>query len=161
MPRLLRLLIVAQRSWSQVNYFPRISHAGNPWRAKFMNSNCECTHQRCRCTFPNSDHGDLQRNFVSRSRTEAPVMVPRLTTTHRVDFVVAYLRQNPVKQLRLRRTSANAVVPAGSVPPQIERKARLLLIALVLSTGFLFVRGIFRTIELLDGWRGKLATDVC
>ena len=88
-------------------------------------------------------------------------MVPRLTTTHRVDFVVAYLRQNPVKQLRLRRTSANAVVPAGSVPPQIERKARLLLIALVLSTGFLFVRGIFRTIELLDGWRGKLATNVC
>ena len=75
-----------------------------------------------------------------------------------MDFVIAYLRKSPVKQLRLRRTTSTVVVPAGSVPPQVERKARLLVLALVVNTIFVFTRGMFRTVELLDGWDGKLAT---
>lgn len=72
------------------------------------------------------------------------------------DFVVAYLRKSPVKQLRLRKTQAIASIPAGSLDYHVEHKARLLILALGMSTLLVFIRSIYRTIELLDGWHGKI-----
>lgn len=66
--------------------------------------------------------------------------------------MLRYLSQRPVKrQLRLRRTREDAFVPPGSVGTDIEKKLKVLIGAMVFSTVCIFVRSVYRTIELLDG----------
>lgn len=43
--------------------------------------------------------------------------------------------------------------------PQAEKNARIMLGALAGSTVLILIRSIFRTVELLDGWSGPLATN--
>ncbi|KAL7008821.1 Envelope glycoprotein [Cystobasidiomycetes sp. EMM_F5] len=58
--------------------------------------------------------------------------------------------------VRFRKTRATAAVPAGSLPYDVERKARLMIMAMAISTFFVFIRSIYRTIELLNGWHGSI-----
>jgi len=77
-----------------------------------------------------------------------------------LEFVVRYLSQRPVgRQFRLRRTKENAFVAPGSVEPADERKLKVLIAAMVFSTLLIFVRSIYRTVELLDGWTGPIISD--
>lgn len=74
-------------------------------------------------------------------------------------FVYCYLRRKPVKQFRFRQTQPFTEVPTGRVPPIVEHKAKILLAAMLFSTTLIFVRSIYRTIELLDGWHGPIIAN--
>lgn len=71
-------------------------------------------------------------------------------------FVYRYFHRKPAKQFRLRRTQPFMEVPAGSVAPEVERKAKILLAAMLFSTLLIFIRSIYRTVELLNGWHGPI-----
>lgn len=62
----------------------------------------------------------------------------------------------PVKQIRFKR---GAVPPFGvpSVAMRHSKNLQLLMATLGLSTLLIFIRSIYRTIELLNGWRGPVS----
>lgn len=80
-----------------------------------------------------------------------------------VEFVVRYLWNAPVKrQFAFRRSRNNHGVPfvaKGSQPREDVRKTQILLGAMTFSTVMIFIRSVFRTIELLDGWNGPIYSN--
>lgn len=73
-----------------------------------------------------------------------------------VEFVYRYTTKKPVTQFRFRKTKPIQAVPDGSLnAPEIKRADRLIA-AMVFSTLLIFIRSIYRTVELLDGWTGAI-----
>lgn len=70
------------------------------------------------------------------------------------EFLVRYVKDRP-----LASRTANSQVDVASMKPAYSRgvmsgKSLLMLGALALSTIFLYIRAVYRTIELSDGWNG-------
>ena len=78
-------------------------------------------------------------------------------------FVLRYLRNAPVKrQIAFRRKRNNHGVPfvaKGSRPRADVRKCELLLAAMIFSTIMIFIRSVYRTVELLNGWDGPIISN--
>ncbi|KAF7362851.1 RTA1 like protein [Mycena venus] len=62
------------------------------------------------------------------------------------EFLVRYLKNRPL--------GSAASVP--SVTPPLSRKMKTLICALVFNTTCLFIRAVYRVIELSDGWTGRI-----
>ncbi|KAG8884588.1 hypothetical protein FRB97_003885 [Tulasnella sp. 331] len=73
-----------------------------------------------------------------------------------LEFVIRYFRDKP---LRPRATAvvgdAEATSPNGH-RKRMGRGERLMLVGLAIATLFLYIRTIYRTIELLGGWQGAV-----
>ncbi|KAG5653459.1 hypothetical protein H0H81_000228 [Sphagnurus paluster] len=69
-----------------------------------------------------------------------------------IEFFVRYSKDMPFRS----RQYNNAGDDTVSGKPQLTAKLRTMSIALFTSTVFLGIRAIYRTIELSDGWRGKI-----
>ncbi|EMD42085.1 hypothetical protein CERSUDRAFT_120916 [Gelatoporia subvermispora B] len=67
------------------------------------------------------------------------------------EFLLRYKYDKPYP----RATSTSAFV-TGYRRPRTERSVKLFIRGLALATFFLFVRAIYRTIELADGWNGTV-----
>ncbi|KAK0474736.1 RTA1-like protein [Armillaria luteobubalina] len=70
------------------------------------------------------------------------------------EFLVRYVKDRP-----LASRTANSQVDVASMKPAYSRgvmsgKSLLMLGSLALSTIFLYIRAVYRTIELSDGWNG-------
>jgi len=75
------------------------------------------------------------------------------------EFVIRYYKRAPVAPFRLRPTQQVVPVPAGSIPFAAENKARKLIAAMITSTILIFIRSVFRSVELLDGWTGPIESN--
>lgn len=73
-----------------------------------------------------------------------------------VEFVLRYTLKKPVKQFRLRKTKPIQAVPDGSLNEAEIKRADALIGAMVFSTLMIFIRSIYRTVELLGGWTGDI-----
>ena len=79
------------------------------------------------------------------------------------EFGFRYLKNAPVqRQLGFRRKGSIRSVPfneKGSRPRAAIRRCEILLAAMVFSTLLIFVRSVYRTVELLDGWNGPIISN--
>jgi hypothetical protein len=75
------------------------------------------------------------------------------------ETVTRFISKRPVKPFRFRKTREMVPVPDGTVSPQAIRKAKILIGAMVFSTILIFIRSIYRTIELLEGWTGPIISN--
>ncbi|KAG8903866.1 hypothetical protein FRB99_002635 [Tulasnella sp. 403] len=89
-----------------------------------------------------------------------------------LEFVIRVVKNKPVR--RVQRDEIETATPEEKgkavtgaeggedielpARPGISRKTWLMLLGLVLSTVLIYVRSIYRTIELLDGWHGPIIT---
>ncbi|KAJ7850858.1 RTA1 like protein-domain-containing protein [Mycena leptocephala] len=74
-----------------------------------------------------------------------------LSPPHRMhtDFLLRYLRNRPIGH-------GSEQAPSTTVP--LGRKMKLLVYALAFNTTCLFIRAVYRVIELSDGWSGRIIT---
>lgn len=75
------------------------------------------------------------------------------------ETVWRFLAKRPVKPFRFRKTREIVPVEEGELSPDAVRKAKILIAAMVFSTTLIFIRSIYRTIELLDGWTGPVISN--
>ncbi|CAG7847945.1 SubName: Full=Related to RSB1-integral membrane transporter or flippase that may transport LCBs from the cytoplasmic side toward the extracytoplasmic side of the membrane {ECO:0000313/EMBL:CCA69445.1} [Serendipita indica DSM 11827] len=78
------------------------------------------------------------------------------------DFLVRYFLDKPTRKLTLKRsTSSDTRLDEQTTleRPTLERNVKLMVLALVLNTIFLLIRGGYRTVELQDGWTGRIITN--
>lgn len=75
------------------------------------------------------------------------------------EFVIRYFFDKPVKPFRIWKTKPAMAVPKGVVSASDERRAKILIGAMVFSTILIFIRSIYRTVELLDGWNGPIISN--
>ncbi|TFK26878.1 RTA1-domain-containing protein [Coprinopsis marcescibilis] len=69
-----------------------------------------------------------------------------------VEYFVRYTFDKPINSLGIAASAQNREFQRG----QLTEKMRAMLVALLFNTLCLFVRAVFRTIELAEGWRGRL-----
>ncbi|KAG7451364.1 RTA1-like protein [Guyanagaster necrorhizus] len=75
------------------------------------------------------------------------------------EFLIRYTHSRPVPRLFSRKERNGSLVTLSS--PTIERgvmttKIKLMIVALAFNTLCLFIRSIYHTIELADGWNGRI-----
>ncbi|KAF8873935.1 RTA1-like protein [Infundibulicybe gibba] len=70
------------------------------------------------------------------------------------EFFIRYIKDAPLK--RKSSLEVNGGWPGARGPT--DKHLRIMSIALVFSTICLFIRSIYRTIELADGWTGRIIT---
>ena len=76
------------------------------------------------------------------------------------DFVWHYSKQRSVRQLRMRKTKDLVIVPEGSIAPAVEHRVKILLAALLFADLLVFVRSVYRVIELLGKLRGRTCLEI-
>lgn len=69
-----------------------------------------------------------------------------------VEFYVRYTRNLPIR----RSTDSPASTESDERPEFMSGKVNLMSVALLFSTTCLFIRAIYRTIELSNGWNGRI-----
>ncbi|KAK0477397.1 RTA1 like protein-domain-containing protein [Armillaria novae-zelandiae] len=75
------------------------------------------------------------------------------------EFLVRYTHNRPVATLFARKKRSDSLVTLSSPnPPRgvLDTKIKIMIFALVFNTLCLFIRSIYRTIELADGWNGRI-----
>lgn len=75
------------------------------------------------------------------------------------EFVFRYYKDKPVKPFRVWKTKPAMAVPRGVVPAGDIKRSEVLIGAMIFSTLLIFVRSIYRVIELLDGWTGPIISN--
>ncbi|KAG8834960.1 hypothetical protein FRC17_006263 [Serendipita sp. 399] len=80
------------------------------------------------------------------------------------ESIVRYYLDKPVRQIAIKNnqgSSDDATLNEKVSRPrsEIDGKTKLMLLGLVINTTFLFIRAIYRTIELNDGWDGSIITN--
>ncbi|KAF7345895.1 putative RTA1-like protein [Mycena venus] len=65
------------------------------------------------------------------------------------EFLLRYLRNRPI---------GHRLEPAPSTTAPLGRKMKVLVYALAFNTTCLFIRAVYRVIELSDGWSGRIIT---
>ncbi|KAK9896210.1 RTA1-domain-containing protein [Cystobasidium minutum MCA 4210] len=75
------------------------------------------------------------------------------------EFVVRFFYDKPVKPFRIWKTKPAIAVPKGVVSPADIKRAKILVGAMVFSTVLIFIRSIYRIIELVDGWTGPIISN--
>ena len=76
------------------------------------------------------------------------LVVMSLYTVLLSEFVWSLLADRPVKQFRFRKTKEPVVIPANAISPEVLRKAKIMIGAMVFSTFLIFIRSVYRIIEL-------------
>jgi len=66
-----------------------------------------------------------------------------------VEFFFRYFNDNPVYD-----TSASSV--EGGKPTQLDKRMKIMIFGLMFSTICLFIRAVYRTCELSNGWSGRI-----
>lgn len=75
------------------------------------------------------------------------------------EFLVRYTHDRPVARLFARKKRSDSLVTLSSpnTPRGIlDTKIKIMIFALAFNTLCLFIRAIYRTIELADGWNGRI-----
>ncbi|KAG8785163.1 hypothetical protein FRC15_001879 [Serendipita sp. 397] len=76
------------------------------------------------------------------------------------EFIVRYTLNKPARAIAVQNTQGSDVTLDEKVSrPAIDRNTKLMLLGLIINTVFLFIRAIYRTIELNDGWDGSIITN--
>jgi hypothetical protein len=88
-----------------------------------------------------------------------------LYTLCAAEFLARYHFNKPVRRSRTAVTEKDGEKDGQEIPVtettrrrKMDARVKLMLLGLVLSTLFIFIRSIYRTIELLDGWTGRIIT---
>lgn len=88
-----------------------------------------------------------------------------LYTLCAAEFLARYHFNKPVRRARATVTEKDGEnngqevqVTEATRRRKMDARIKLMLLGLVLSTLFIFIRSIYRTIELLDGWTGRIIT---
>ncbi|PVF93439.1 hypothetical protein CPB86DRAFT_818806 [Serendipita vermifera] len=88
-----------------------------------------------------------------------------LYTLCAAEFLARYHFNKPVRRARAIVTEKDGEnngqevqVTEATRRRKMDARIKLMLLGLVLSTLFIFIRSIYRTIELLDGWTGRIIT---
>ncbi|KAF8990476.1 RTA1 like protein-domain-containing protein [Cyathus striatus] len=75
-----------------------------------------------------------------------------------MEFFLRYLHDKPVRNIATHFTSSRKPI---EVRGEMTRRLQLMSGALIFSTLSLFIRAVYRTIELSDGWNGRIiSTEV-
>ncbi|KIP03965.1 hypothetical protein PHLGIDRAFT_20109 [Phlebiopsis gigantea 11061_1 CR5-6] len=70
------------------------------------------------------------------------------------EFILRYAYNRPVRKVKMESYDASDDAP-------LDKKLKLMLLSLALSSLLIFIRSVYRTIELTDGWDGKIiSTEV-
>lgn len=70
------------------------------------------------------------------------------------EFILRYAYNRPVRKVKTESHDASDDAP-------LDKKLKLMLLSLALSSLLIFIRSVYRTIELTDGWDGKIiSTEV-
>ncbi|SJL17058.1 related to RTA1 domain protein [Armillaria ostoyae] len=75
------------------------------------------------------------------------------------EFLVRYTHNRPVSKLFARKKRSDSLVTLSSPnTPRgfMDTKIKIMIFALAFNTLCLFIRAIYRTIELADGWNGRI-----
>ncbi|TBU35300.1 RTA1-domain-containing protein [Dichomitus squalens] len=72
-----------------------------------------------------------------------------------IEYFIRYFKENPARPLLLNNISNESVVEHFNHPP-MDPAAKLLVVGLFSQSLFLFIRSIYRTIELSDGFHGRI-----
>lgn len=75
------------------------------------------------------------------------------------EIVYRFLAKRPVKPFRFRKTQPPSHINDSDLAPGSIRKGKILIAAMVFSTVLIFIRSVYRTIELLDGWDGPIISN--
>ncbi|TFK57102.1 RTA1 like protein [Heliocybe sulcata] len=78
-----------------------------------------------------------------------------------LEFFTRYLLDRPVRKVetRQRQGSSSTLHEHDGLAPtrgHLDRRLSLMVFGLGLSTVFIFIRSVYRTIELNDGWSGRI-----
>jgi hypothetical protein len=73
------------------------------------------------------------------------------------DFVVRAYLNKPSRKVT--SESASALADEKEQRPTIDRRTQIMLAGLVLNSVLLFIRAVYRTIELNNGWDGPIITN--
>ncbi|KAF9464056.1 RTA1-like protein [Collybia nuda] len=71
-----------------------------------------------------------------------------------IEFFVRYFKRRPVRSVPLNAADGKE----SSIRGYMDKRLKIMSIGLSFSTVCLFIRSIYRTIELVDGWNGKIIT---
>ncbi|KAM5536234.1 hypothetical protein V8D89_010133 [Ganoderma adspersum] len=71
------------------------------------------------------------------------------------EYLVRYFKDRPARPLLLNNNSSESIREQFPRPP-LDPSAKLLLIGLFFESLFLYIRSIYRTIELSDGFHGRI-----
>ncbi|KAG8715491.1 hypothetical protein FRC11_003797 [Ceratobasidium sp. 423] len=69
------------------------------------------------------------------------------------EFLLRYHFDRPVRSI----VSSDSETARSK--PQLDTRITLMIVGLSISTLFIYIRSIYRTIELLDGWTGPIITN--
>ncbi|KAH7344630.1 RTA1 like protein-domain-containing protein [Rhizoctonia solani] len=69
------------------------------------------------------------------------------------EFLLRYIFDRPVRQI------VSSDSETARPKPQLDTNITLMILGLSISTLFIYIRSIYRTIELLDGWTGSIITN--
>ena len=79
-----------------------------------------------------------------------------LYTICAAEFLTRYKLDRPVRPMQFPEKGEDGQPIKVRV---MDRGIKLMLVGMVISTVFILIRSVYRTIELLDGWAGKLITN--
>ncbi|EIN13774.1 RTA1 like protein [Punctularia strigosozonata HHB-11173 SS5] len=71
------------------------------------------------------------------------------------EFFMRFLAHRPVRKVQ-HESSETELKGQSDTQPVLDRKLQLMIIGLILSTTLIFIRSVYRTIELADGWTGRI-----
>ncbi|KAK0222325.1 RTA1 like protein-domain-containing protein [Armillaria fumosa] len=110
-----------------------------------------------------SDRNDLQGAKLGSNVMLAGIVFQLVVITFYAilacEFLVRYTHNRPVARLFARRKRSDSLVTLSSPnPPRgfLDTKIKIMIFALAFNTLCLFIRSIYRTIELADGWNGRI-----
>ncbi|KAK0185462.1 RTA1-like protein [Armillaria mellea] len=110
-----------------------------------------------------SDRNDLQGAKLGSNVMLAGIVFQLVVITFYAilacEFLVRYTHDRPVARLFARKKRSDSLVTLSSpnTPRGIlDTKIKIMIFALAFNTLCLFIRAIYRTIELADGWSGRI-----
>ncbi|EKM61078.1 uncharacterized protein PHACADRAFT_83812, partial [Phanerochaete carnosa HHB-10118-sp] len=66
-----------------------------------------------------------------------------------IEFIIRFLYERPIRKVRAIQTTTSSA-------HFLDRNAKLMLFGLFFSSLTIFIRSVYRTIELSDGWDGRI-----
>ncbi|KAG6915452.1 hypothetical protein DXG01_011430 [Tephrocybe rancida] len=96
-----------------------------------------------------------QKDGQSSKRNSLTLAVATITiyASCAIEFFVRYSKEHPLKSAPLRSDFS-----VGQIRRPMDLRIRAMSSGLIVTTAFLFIRSGYRTIELSDGWDGRIIT---
>jgi len=101
----------------------------------------------------------VQAEYLLRVWYEKPFH-PRVSQPASTDDANTVVGQNSREEFKEKDQSAVfTAAPAGTGLSRVTRNIALMLLGLFIATFFIYIRSIYRTIELFDGWNGPIISN--